>query len=76
MDTLNEAIAKRKNVSGLIIRSDQGFQSTSYEYKTICESNGITISITRKVTLIDDSPIESGTHFWGKKLCITIISHL
>ena len=59
MDTLNEAIAKRKDVSGLIIHSDQGFQYTSYEYKAICESNGITISMSRKGTPIDDSPIES-----------------
>ena len=59
MDTLNEAISKRKDVSGLIIHSDQGFQYTSYEYKAICESNGIQISMSRKGTLIDDSPIES-----------------
>ena len=59
MDTLNEAIAKRKDVSGLIIHSDQGFQYTSYEYKAICESNGITISMARKGTPLDDSPIES-----------------
>ena len=59
MDTLNEAIAKRKDVSGLILHSDQGFQYTSYEYKAICESNGITISMARKGTPIDDSPIES-----------------
>ena len=59
MDTLNEAIAKRKDVSGLIIHSDQGFQYTSYEYKAICESNGITISMSRKGTPIDDSPTES-----------------
>ena len=59
MDTLNEAIEKRKDVTGLIIHSDQGFQYTSYEYKAICESNGITISMARKGTPIDDSPIES-----------------
>jgi transposase InsO family protein len=59
MDTLNEAISKRKDVSGLILHSDQGFQYTSYEYKVICESNGITISMARKGTPIDDSPIES-----------------
>ena len=59
MDTLNEAISKRKDVSGLILHSDQGFQYTSYEYKAICESNGITISMARKGTPIDDSPIES-----------------
>jgi len=59
LNTLKEAIAKRKDVSGLILHSDQGFQYTSNEYKAICESNGITISMARKGTPIDDSPIES-----------------
>ena len=59
IDTLNEAIAKRKDVKGTIIHSDQGFQYTSYEYKAICESNGIQISMSRKGTPIDDSPMES-----------------
>ena len=59
MDTLNEAISKRKDVRGLILHSDQGFQYTSLEYKAICSSNGITISMSRKGTPIDDSPIES-----------------
>ena len=59
MDTLNQAIAKQKDVQGLIIHSDQGFQYTSYEYKAICESNGILISMSRKGTPIDASPIES-----------------
>ena len=59
MDTLNEALSKEKNVNGLIIHSDQGFQYTSHEYKAICESNGIQISMGRKGTPIDDSPIES-----------------
>ena len=59
MDTLNKALSKEKDVHGLIIHSDQGFQYTSYEYKAICESNGIQISMSRKGTPIDDSPIES-----------------
>jgi transposase InsO family protein len=59
INTLNEAIAKRKDVSGLILHSDQGYQYTSYEYKAICKSNNIQISMSRKGTPIDDSPIES-----------------
>lgn len=59
MDILNDALSKRKDVTGLIIHSNQGFQYTSYEYKVICESKGITISMARKGTPIDDSPIES-----------------
>ena len=59
IDTLNEAITKRKDVCGLILHSDQGFQYTSFEYKAICSSNGITVSMSRKGTPIDDSPIES-----------------
>ena len=59
IDTLNEALKKEKDVHGLIIHSDQGFQYTSYEYKAICESKGIQISMSRKGTPIDDSPIES-----------------
>ena len=59
INTLNEAIVKEKDVRGLIIHSDQGFQYTSYEYKAICESNRITISMARKGTPIDDAPIES-----------------
>jgi len=59
IDTLNEAIAKRKNVQGTIIHSDQGFQYTSYEYKAVCDSKGMQISMSRKGTPIDDSPMES-----------------
>ena len=59
INTLNEAIAKRKDVSGIILHSDQGFQYTSYEYKAICNSNNIQISMSRKGTPIDDSPMES-----------------
>ena len=59
LDTLNEAIAKRKDVTDLIIHSDQGYQYTSSEYKAICISNGIQISMSRKGSPLDNSPIEN-----------------
>ena len=59
MDTLNEAIRKQKDVHGVILHSDQGFQYTSNEYKAICESNGILISMSPKGSPVDNSPIES-----------------
>jgi len=59
LNTLNDALVKRKDVSGLILHSDQGFQYTSYEYKAVCNSNNIQISMSRKGTPIDDSPMES-----------------
>ena len=59
LNTLNKALEKEKDVHGLIIHSDQGFQYTSFEYKAICSSNGILISMSRKGTPIDDSPMES-----------------
>lgn len=59
MDTLNEAICKQKDVSGVILHSDQGFQYTSNEYKAICEANGIIISMSPKGSPVDNSPIES-----------------
>lgn len=59
IDTLNEAIRKQKDVYGLIIHSDQGFQYTSDEYKAICEANGIRISMSPKGSPVDNSPIES-----------------
>ena len=59
IDTVNEALAKRKDVSGLILNSDQGYQYTSSEYKAILESKGIQISMSRKGSPLDNSPIEN-----------------
>ncbi len=59
ISTLNEAVSKQKDVTGVILYSDQGFQYTSFEYKQICESNGILISMSRKSTPADNVPIES-----------------
>ena len=38
---------------------------TSFQYKEICESNGIIISMSRKGTPIDDSPMDP--LWWTRK---------
>lgn len=59
MDTLNQAISKKKDPSGLVLHSDQGFQYTSHEYRNVCISNGILISHSRKANPLDNSIIEN-----------------
>jgi transposase InsO family protein len=59
LDTLNKAIKQTKDLRGLIIHSDQGSQYLSNEYKHICISNGILISMSRKGTPLDNAVIES-----------------
>ncbi len=59
MDTLNEAISITKDLNGLVLHSDQGFQYLSTEYKIVCESNGIVISHSRKGNPLDNAVIES-----------------
>lgn len=59
IDTLKEAISKTKDLNGLILHSDQGYQYLSTEYKIVCESNGILISMSRKGTPLDNAVIES-----------------
>jgi transposase InsO family protein len=59
MDTLNEAISKRKDLNGLVLHSDRGSQYLSTEYKIICESNGILISHSRVHNPKDNAVIES-----------------
>ncbi len=59
MDTLNQAIAITKDLNGLVLRSNQGFQYLSTEYKIVCEANGIIISHLRKDNPFDNAVIES-----------------
>ena len=71
MDTLNQALAKRKDVYGCILHSDQGFQYTSNEYKTICLDKGIIISMSSKGSPVDNSPIESWHSLLKKEVLYT-----
>jgi len=57
--TLNDALKTKRNPNGLVLHSDQGFQYLSNEYRQICESNGILISMSRKGTPLDNAVIES-----------------
>ena len=59
VNTLNKALKKTKDLNGLIIHSDQGSQYLSNEYKEICVSRGILISMSRKATPLDNAVIES-----------------
>jgi len=59
IDTLNQAIFQTKDLNGLVLHSDQGFQFLSTEYKKVCESNGIVISHSRKGNPLDNAVIES-----------------
>ena len=59
LDTLHKALRKIKDPNGLILHSDQGFQYFSEEYRSVCESKGILISMSRKGTPLDNAVIES-----------------
>ncbi len=59
INTINKALLNKPSEVKLILHSDQGFQYTSKEYKEICSSNGIVISMSKKGTPVDNSPIES-----------------
>jgi len=59
MDTLLKALKKTKDPNGIILHSDQGTPYFSYEYRSVCESNGILISMSRKGTPLDNAVIES-----------------
>lgn len=59
LDTLHKALRKIKDPSGLVLHSDQGFQYFSMEYRNVCVSKGILISMSRKGTPLDNAVIES-----------------
>jgi transposase InsO family protein len=59
LDTLNQAVDKKKDLNGLILHSDQGFQYTTYEYLKVCTAQGLLVSHSRKANPLDNSIIEN-----------------
>ena len=58
LDTLNQL---PKLPEGCILHSDQGSVYTSYDYQKAGKEKGITMSMSRKGTPADNSPIETFT---------------
>lgn len=57
--TLKNALRRQpKNLSGLILHSDQGAQFTSHEFTSFCSSVGVIQSMSRVACPYDNSPME------------------
>ncbi len=57
-DMVKLAIQNTK-ISNTILHSDQGFQYTSHMYYLLAQEYGITLSMSRKGTPLDNAPSES-----------------
>ena len=62
-DMLAKAFNKYKDLKGLILTSDQGWQYQMQEYHIAVEEKGIIQSMSRKGNCLDNSPMEN---FFGK----------
>ena len=62
-DMLAKAFNKYKDLKGLILTSDQGWQYQMQEYHNALEEKGIIQSMSRKGNCLDNSPMEN---FFGK----------
>jgi len=57
--TFSKAFAKQKDVTGLIVHSDQGFQYTSHAYHDMLPKVGAQISMSRRGNCLDNASMES-----------------
>ncbi|MED5017036.1 integrase core domain-containing protein, partial [Paenibacillus chibensis] len=57
--TFRNAFVKTKDVPGLIVHSDQGFQYTSYAYHDMLPQVGAQISMSRRGNCYDNASMES-----------------
>lgn len=59
LQTFQQAWAQQKDVSGLIVHSDQGFQYTSHAYHDMLPKVGAQISMSRRGNCYDNASMES-----------------
>ncbi len=59
---LEQAVAARRPVAGLIHHSDRGSQYCSHEYQALLRSYEMRVSMSRRGNCYDNAPVES---FWG-----------
>ncbi|MCL9661414.1 IS3 family transposase [Paenibacillus hunanensis] len=59
LQTFAKAFAKQKDVTGLIVHSDQGFQYTSHAYHDMLPKVGAQISMSRRGNCLDNASMES-----------------
>lgn len=59
LKTFEDAFNKHKDVTGLIVHSDQGFQYTSYAYHDMLPKVGAQISMSRRGNCYDNASMES-----------------
>ncbi len=59
IDTLQDALNKTVDPSGIILHSDQGSQYLAQQYRMMCAAHGIVVSMSRRATPLDNAVIES-----------------
>jgi len=59
LQTFKKAFEKQKDVTGLIVHSDQGFQYTSHAYHDMLPKVGAQISMSRRGNCHDNASMES-----------------
>lgn len=59
LETFSKAFKKAKDVTGLIVHSDQGFQYTSHAYHDMLQQVGAQISMSRRGNCHDNASMES-----------------
>lgn len=59
LETFRVAFEKQKDVTGLIVHSDQGFQYTSHAYHDMLPKVGAKISMSRRGNCLDNASMES-----------------